>query len=292
MCRWLAYHGSPIAADVLLTKPEHSLIDQSFNALHLTSPQAEAALVKRQHDFPTNGEGFGVAWKGRNGTVGRFRSTAPAWNSVNLRSLASQIESNTVLAHVRADPGGTTSEQNCHPFVHGKWMFQHNGTVGGFFHLKRELTMDVDPDLYPYILGNTDSEVLFYLALTYGLDSDPVGALRQVTERVETARSERGIAEPFRATIAASDGESLTVMRTSSTVGIDESAYPSPTLFFTTGSQRIPQQGGPDAQLPPDAALVVSEPLSLEYSDQACQQVPDHSIVSFSRGQDPVVTGI
>ena len=50
---------------------------------------------------------------------------------------------------MRAAPGGTISEQNCHPFVHGGWMFQHNGEVPAFSALKRELTLEVDPALYP-----------------------------------------------------------------------------------------------------------------------------------------------
>ena len=80
---------------------------------------------------------------------------------------------------MRAAPGGTISEQNCHPFVHGGWMFQHNGEVPAFSALKRELTLEVDPALYPSILGNADSEVCFYLALTYGLAEYPVVCVRR-----------------------------------------------------------------------------------------------------------------
>ena len=43
--------------------------------------------------------------------------------------------------------------------------------------MKRDLTFAVDPSLYPHILGTTDSEVLFHLALTLGLRDDPVAAM-------------------------------------------------------------------------------------------------------------------
>ena len=39
--------------------------------------------------------------------------------------------------------------------------------------MKRDLILEVDPSLYASIEGSTDSEVLFYLALTYGLADDP-----------------------------------------------------------------------------------------------------------------------
>jgi glutamine amidotransferase len=59
-------------------------------------------------------------------------------------------------------------------------LFVHNGFVADWPHLRRELTMAVDPELYPYIEGSTDSEVMFYLALSFGLDYDPLGALARM----------------------------------------------------------------------------------------------------------------
>ena len=44
----------------------------------------------------------------------------------------------------------------------------------GFRELKRELLMAEDPSLYPDIEGSTDSEALFFLALTFGLEDDPI----------------------------------------------------------------------------------------------------------------------
>ena len=47
----------------------------------------------------------------------------------------------------------------------------HNGLIADFSALKRDLVLDVDPSLFPYIEGQTDSEVLFFLALTLGLET-------------------------------------------------------------------------------------------------------------------------
>lgn len=288
MCRWLAYLGSPIALEDVLVRPDHSLIDQSLLARDLTLPGDPLAAQFRNHAFPTNGDGFGVAWAGRAGALGQYRQIDPAWDSQNLRHLAAQIESGCFLAHVRAAPGGTIAEQNCHPFVHGGWMFQHNGEVHGFDLLKRELTFDVDPALYPSILGNADSEVCFYLALTYGLAADPVVALSRMVDRVERARRDRGIAAPFRATMCASDGSQLVVLRWTSP-GAEGSA---PSLFHAAGATILRTKDGSEETLPADAQLVVSEPLELHWSAHTWTEIPEGTIGVFQPGAEPVFTRI
>lgn len=289
MCRWLAYLGSPIVLEDVLVRPNHSLIDQSLLARDLYLPGAAMASQFRGSAFPTNGDGFGVAWAGRAGVLGQYRQTEPAWDSQNLRHLAAQIESPCVLAHVRAAPGGTIAEQNCHPFVHGGWMFQHNGEVPAFEALKRELTIDVDAARYPSILGNADSEVCFFLALTYGLADDPVGALRRMVARVERARRAHGVAAPFRATMCASDGTRLVVLRW---VSPDAPGAEAPTLFHAAGVTMLHTADGSDDTLPEDAQLVVSEPLELHWSRHTWHEVPAATIGVFRRGTPPEFTPI
>ena len=56
--------------------------------------------------------------------------------------------------------------------------------------MKRDLTFAVDPSLYPSIEGSTDSEILFHLALTFGLEDDPQKAVERAVGFVEsTGRS-------------------------------------------------------------------------------------------------------
>lgn len=287
MCRWIAYLGSPLPVEDVLVRPDHSLIDQSLVARELYLPGTAMASQFRGHAFPTNGDGFGIAWSGRRDTLGQFRQTTPAWDSDNLRHLAAQIESGCFLAHVRAAPGGTIAEQNAHPFVHDGWMFQHNGEIGGFAALKRELTMEVAPELYPAIRGTTDSEVCFFLALTYGLQADPVAALTRMVERVETARRDHGIAEAFRGAMCASDGNHLVVLRWSSP---DADRLPAPSLFHSIGPETLHIGEGRAEQLPRDAQLVVSEPLELHWSHRRWEEIPVATVGVFTRDAAPVFT--
>lgn len=284
MCRWLAYLGSSIALEDVLVRPNHSLIDQSLRAKQLFLPGDPLAADFLDNAFPTNGDGFGMAWAGRAGSLGQYRQIGPAWDSLNLQHLAAQLESPCFLAHVRAAPGGTISEQNCHPFVHNGWMFQHNGEIPNFSELKRDLTFDVDPALYPSILGNADTEVCFYLALTYGLTTDPVQGITRMVERVERARHEHQIAEPFRATMCASNGAQLIVLRWVSPDAKDAAA---PTLYHSAGPTMLHTVDGDEDTLPNDAQLVVSEPLELHWSKHDWNEVPAGSIGVFQPGKRP-----
>ena len=165
MCRWMAWSGQPITVDEMLFKPPHGLIDQSLHS--------------RMGVETTNGDGFGLGWYGVGEGPGMYKSVQPAWGDANLRELAAHIEAPMFIAHVRATTGTAIQETNCHPFRHGRWLMVHNGVIAGFHEMRRELMLEVAPELFADIQGSTDSEVLFHLALTYGLEHDPVDALER-----------------------------------------------------------------------------------------------------------------
>ncbi len=95
-------------------------------------------------------------------------------------------------------------QTNCHPFRYGRWLWVHNGAIKDFHLMKRDLVMAVDPQLYPSIEGSTDSEVMFYLALTFGLREDPVAAVERMVGFVEATGREHGVDKPMQMTVATS----------------------------------------------------------------------------------------
>jgi predicted glutamine amidotransferase len=200
VCRWLGYFGNPIPLEELLYDAPHSLIEQSRHA-HLQASR-------------TNLDGFGLGWyRDSREQPGLYRTIAPAWSDPNLRDLATQIRSPLFLAHVRAATGTIVQQTNCHPFRHGRWLFVHNGFVDEFSRLRRELLLAVDPELFNGIGGTTDSEVLFYLALTFGLTADPLPALERMAGFVEAVGHSHGVAEPLQMTVGLTDGERLYAAR-------------------------------------------------------------------------------
>ena len=84
------------------------------------------------------------------------------------------MRSHLFFAHIRAAIGSAVQQTNCHPFRYGRWLWMHNRFIGGFAVVKRDLVLAVDESLFAEIKGQADSEVLFYLALSFGLDP-PVG---------------------------------------------------------------------------------------------------------------------
>ena len=202
MCRWLAYSGSPVPLEDLLLKPRHSLIDQSLHSnLGATT---------------TNGDGIGVGWYGDAETPGLFLSVEPAWNNRNLKELSQHLSSPLVFAHIRASTGSAVQQTNCHPFRYGSWLWMHNGLIRDFLTVKHDLAFAVDPSLYPMIEGSTDSELFFYLALTFGLQDDPPRAVERAVALIEKTGRAKGIANPIQMTVATSDGSSVWAFRYSS----------------------------------------------------------------------------
>jgi len=210
MCRWLAYSGPKIYLEDLIIKPSRSLLVQSRFA---RENFVENMPGLPDGAFPTNGDGFGVAWYGERDRPGLYRDLRPAWSDRNLVNLAEQIRSGLFLAHLRAAYHGLVQRTNSHPFRYGRWVFQHNGEISGFEQVKRTLQLAVDPSLFNQIRGTTDSETAFYLALTLGLASDPKAAMERMVGLVEQSQAHVGISEPFRLTCAFSDGETIYAIR-------------------------------------------------------------------------------
>jgi predicted glutamine amidotransferase len=243
MCRWLAYYGKPIRMDKVLYGGQFSLIDQS--------------LSSRMGAEPTNGDGFGIGWYSASGEPGVFKSTEPAWNDRNLRELAGHIESNLFFAHVRATTGTPIQQTNCHPFRHGKWLWMHNGVVGDWLTVKRDLTLAVDPSLYPLIEGTTDSEALFFLAVTFGLEDDPPAAVERAIGLVEEVGRRHEVQYPFQGTIATTNGERVWAFRYSS-------EGKSRTLYYSSLYDTLKALYPEDERLhdfDEESRVVVSEPL-------------------------------
>ena len=266
MCRWLVYSGSSVSLEDLIFKPAHSLIDQS-----LGSTLGETA---------TNGDGFGIGWYGDVDAPAVFRSVEPVWSNQNLKNIARHITSPTVFAHIRASTGTPIQQTNCHPFQHGKWLWMHNGAIREFASLKRDLALAVDPSLYPEIEGSTDSEVFFYLALTFGLQDDPPTAVARAVAFIEEVGRKLGVEHPIQMTVATTDGSCVWTFRYSS-------ERRSRSLYYSTAIETLRGQF-PDNPVfqgfSDEARMVVSEPLS--DLEGVWNEVPESSYCVIQPGPD------
>jgi len=244
MCRWVGYLGAPIAPKELLQDPPRSLIEQSQrHAPDMAIP---------------NGDGTGLGWYEHRGEPALFRSITPAWGDENLVELATEIRSPLFLAHVRAGTGTPVQQTNCHPFRYRNWLFVHNGYVANYEQLRRELLLAVDPELFTNIAGSTDSELLFHLALTFGLTDDPIRGLARMAGFVEATAAAAGVTDPaLQMTVGISDGRRMYAARYASGPEVN-------TLFLSEDAASVrmlyPENERP-THFSDDARVVVSEPL-------------------------------
>jgi glutamine amidotransferase len=260
----MAWFGQPVLIEELLFKTQHGIVDQSLHA--------------RMGAEPTNGDGFGLGWYGTGEGPGVFRSIEPAWADPNLRELAAHIESPVFLVHVRAAIGSPVQETNCHPFRHGPWLFVHNGYIADFQALRRELMFAIDPALFPHVYGSTDTEVVFHLALSFGLEDDPIRALERTVGLIEATARRAGTSVHVQGTFGVSNGETLWAVR----YATDGSAR---SLFASCDVESIRHlhpESPRFARLTPDDRLVVSEP----FSDLpgVWQEIPAGTALTVRRG--------
>ena len=202
MCRFLAYRGAPLLLETLVAAPAHSLIHQS---MHATEAKTE-----------TNGDGFGIGWYGERTTPGLYREVHPAWSDENLRSHCAQVRAGLFFAHVRAATGTATTRANCHPFAAGRWLFMHNGQVGGWASVRRRVESMIPDALYNLRAGTTDSEAILLVAMALGLEDDPPAAIGRTLAAILALMHAAGVREPLRFTAALSDGERVWAFRWSS----------------------------------------------------------------------------
>jgi len=228
-----------------------------------------------------NGDGFGVGWYdsvfdeelGPQPCI--FTSVTPAWNNINLTRLAEKIKSPLVFGHVRATTAGSLSLDNCHPFVHGKLMFMHNGGIAQWEHIKRILQKDLPDVAFNMVQGNTDSEWAFALFLSKLPDPNArtftpdilrramLDTIASLNEFAEAA----GVTEPSLMNFCVTDGDTVVATRYISS-DKDEAA----SLWFSSGTTFSEDaEGGhyrmSKADKRENIIMVASEPLTFERAD-------------------------
>lgn len=185
MCRLVIYKGPALPISKILLEPPHSLFKQSYEAKEMLSGHL-------------NADGFGIGWY--NPELGSapalYTNTQPIWHDMNLPRMMNKISSRIIFGHVRgASDGMPVTSTNTHPFCYKNFLFMHNGSVDDFrTKLFPPIARRIDPLLWDHIKGNTDSEHVFGLWLTFLNASktgpfslqEQIGALRKTITFLES----------------------------------------------------------------------------------------------------------
>lgn len=234
--------------------------------VHRSLLAADNALGVQSDRHP---DGWGVAFY-VDGAPHVTRSPLTALGDTLFHRLSGVVSSQTVLAHVRKATQGQINVLNCHPFQYGRWTCAHNGDIPNFPEKREALLQDVAPRLRGYVLGDTDSELIFFLLLSRLAELGPLSeehsienvflALRRTVARIrEICDDERHSAI---LTLVMTDGRCLVATR-----GGRE-------LFLSTYKQRCSDREtceslSPECEAPSQTGrvnhfIVASEPLQGE----------------------------
>ncbi|MCC6624356.1 MAG: class II glutamine amidotransferase [Deltaproteobacteria bacterium] len=130
--------------------------------VHRSLVAADNALAVQSRAHP---DGWGVAHY-IDGAPHVTKSATGAVDCALFRRVSGIVASETVLAHVRRATQGALSVLNAHPFQYGRWVFAHNGDIPEFARRRDALEAAIAPRLARFILGDTDSERVFFLFLS------------------------------------------------------------------------------------------------------------------------------
>lgn len=130
--------------------------------VHRSLRSADNALATQSVNHP---DGWGVAYYVA-GAPHIIKSTGAAQSDRLFHRVSGIVTSQTVVAHVRKATQGTVSTLNCHPFQYGRWVMAHNGDIPNFGRYRDALVEQVSPVFRRFLLGDTDSEVIFHLILS------------------------------------------------------------------------------------------------------------------------------
>ncbi|MBI4136798.1 class II glutamine amidotransferase [Candidatus Roizmanbacteria bacterium] len=140
--------------------------------------------------------GWGIAWYDQARKLhmqkGKRSAVTPRMN----QSVQLQITTHLFIFHMRQATSGDVSERNTHPFSYKNVSFAHNGSVN-----KEKLSALLHPPFNTNFQSEPIDSELYFRALLQGIAStDPVEAVRQVTQMVNNPRG---------ANFLMADGEAL-----------------------------------------------------------------------------------
>jgi glutamine amidotransferase len=90
---------------------------------------------------------------------------------IGLADVTKDVKADILVAHVRAATVGALRTENTHPFRYRHWLFAHTGTIESFEALRGRLSDSLPQFLHRDVRGDTDSELLFHLFLSFLHDS-------------------------------------------------------------------------------------------------------------------------
>jgi predicted glutamine amidotransferase len=215
-------------------------------------------------------------------------------SEISLFDLTRDIKADILVTHVRAATVGTLRTENTHPFRYRQWLFAHTGTVEAFSTLRNRLAESLPQFLQRDVRGDTDSELLFHLFLSFLHDagqldrpsvdsSDARAALRSSIALVDRLCAEEGTGQSAM-NIIVSNPEYLLAVHGGTQMGyrVVHGRQDLERMFGDVGLGRMRI---------PDLAACRLEIVASDFDDDRLPAgwtpVPHRAIVTFTRTDEP-----
>jgi predicted glutamine amidotransferase len=267
--------------------------------------EGRALSVRRKPDVtPGWGVGFYQA-----GEILLKRRPIDERAEINLVDLTRDVRADTLLAHVRLATVGAPRTENTHPFRYRQWLFASTGTVESFSRLRGRLTEQLPTFLHRDVRGETDSELIFHLFLSFlhdvgELDRPAVEpraalqALRGAISLVDGLCAEEG-APPTALNILVTNPEYLLAVHAAPSAGAPPHT-PSAAMGYRIFEgqrdlERLFGDGGLGRMRLPDYATSRLTLVASDFDDGLPSEwtpVAERAIVTFTRTDEPIVENL
>jgi predicted glutamine amidotransferase len=253
--------------------------------------EAEARIVSARQ---TNGPlGWGVGYY-QGGEVLLRRRPLDERTVVPLADVLNDVRTDVLIGHVRQATVGSLRTENTHPFRFRQWLFAHTGTIAGFDALRDRLLESLPEFLRRNVRGDTDSELLFHLFLSFLHDAgklqsnqvdppDVRAALRASLALVDRLSAEEG-AEPLGFNLLVTNGEHVVAVHANDK-RIHRQLVGRHDLEEVLGDDGLRRVRIPDMASVRFCLLVAD--LDPEVETPRFTPVPDRTIVTLTRANDP-----
>jgi len=257
---------------------------------HRSLVEAENALSLQSTQHP---DGWGIGWFVDDDAY-VIKSATPAHACERFRKVSKRLTSHTFVVHVRRATVGTVDHLNAHPFRFGRWLFAHNGTILDFERVQEWVEERIDPLFIPLILGDTDSECLFFFLLSElkraGIDptgrkAGDVNTIRQTVREALLALNahceEQGLLRPI-LNVILTDGRLFLAHRAGMPLFLSTQKITCRDFETCPEPSKVCMESVRPQNVPVNHLLVASEPV--DETENRWEEVPDGTTIALDEG--------
>ena len=252
-----------------------------------------AAIAARRE--PEDQWGWGAGFI-QSGEILLKRRPLDESDSLDFADMIDDVRSDIIIAHIRRATVGELRTDNTHPFRYRHWMYASKGTVSAWIDVRTKLYESLPQFLKRSLRGETDSELLFHLFLSFLHDggtldhhtvsaADAFGALKSSLGLLDRIAKESGVGAT-KLNILMATPEYLLASHRGAPMAYRillgrEDLEP---LFAQKGSEKLRM---PD--LEPCRLAVVASDFQDDRIPQGWTEVPAGAMIAFSRTDEPTI---